>query len=201
MSPSGCASEAPDGFISAKLVGAAGARCAKLTGFAGRGAKACYKERINFMEVIMQRLQQAQVIRQVYVDAAIRAERGQCGLAVIVRDRRGAMVRWFGRVTGNLTNNEAEYAAAIFALQRLNSERQFPLVIFSDSLILVQQMRGEAATRSPELRKKQAELRRLAQGFALVRFQHIPRERNRLADALANEVVDGQSPAEVSDGH
>lgn len=132
--------------------------------------------------------------RHVFIDAAMRPERGQCGLAVIVRDRRGAVVRWFGTVAGKQTNNEAEYEAAIFALNQLHSERTRPIVIFSDSQILVNQMLGCAATRSPELQKKQAALRLLTRCFASVQFQHIRREHNRLADALANEVVDGESP-------
>jgi ribonuclease HI len=136
-------------------------------------------------------------LRQVYVDAAIRAERGQCGLAAIVRDTRGAVTQWLGTTTSRLTNNEAEYAAAIFALGQLKNDPARPVVVFSDSLILVHQMQGRAATRAPELRQKQAELRQLVAGFASVRFQHIQREHNRLADALANEVADGQSPVGV----
>jgi len=133
-------------------------------------------------------------VRQVYIDAAIRPEQGRCGLAAIVRDGRGAVVKWLGAVTSGQTNNEAEYEAAIFALNHLRGERARPLVLFSDSLILVQQMQGRAATKAPELQKKQAQLRLLLRGFASVRFQHIRREQNRLADALANEVVDGETP-------
>lgn len=133
-------------------------------------------------------------MREVYVDAAIRDGQGRCGLAAIVRDARGAVRQWWGGLAGRLTNNEAEYAAAIFALRRLQGGRTDAVVIYTDSLILVQQMQGRAATRSPDLQKKQAELRGLVRLFKAVHFQHISRERNRLADALANEVADGQIP-------
>ena len=130
----------------------------------------------------------------IYVDAAVRAERGQCGLAVIVRDERGAVRQWFGARTGRLTNNEAEYAAAILALQQLRREAHRPWLLCSDSQILVHQMQGKAATHSRELQRQQLELRRLVTEYKSLRFAHIPREQNRLADALANEVVDGESP-------
>lgn len=137
-------------------------------------------------------------LRQVYVDAAMRADIGRCGLAAVVRDPRGAVCQWWGGLAGRLTNNEAEYAAAIFALRRLRNARAQTVVVFSDSLILVHQMQGRAATRSPDLQKKQAELREMMRHFHSVSFQHVPRERNRLADALANEVADGQVlPVEV----
>jgi hypothetical protein len=55
-------------------------------------------------------------------------------------------------------------------------------------------MQGKAAIRSHGLQLKEAELRRLVAKFASVQFQHISREQNKLADALANEVVDGESP-------
>lgn len=134
--------------------------------------------------------------QKVFVDAAVRLERGQCGLAVIVRDMRGAVVQTWSAVAPTRTNNEAKYAAAILALQHLaRARRRAPLIVFSDSQILVQQMRGEAVTRAPGLRQKQAVLRALVLRFPSVQFKHIPREQNRLADALANEVVDGETPA------
>ena len=92
--------------------------------------------------------------RQVYVDAAIRDGAGRCGLAAIVRDARGTVHQWWGGLAGRLTNNEAEYAAAIFALRRLRGGSAGAVVIFSDSLILVQQMQGHAATRSPPRRHR-----------------------------------------------
>jgi ribonuclease HI len=132
--------------------------------------------------------------RQVYVDAAMRNDQGKCGLAAIVCDPRGAVQQLWGAVAGRLTNCEAEYAAAIFALRRLRGQRSRPIIVCTDSLILVDQMQGRAATRAPGLRLKQTELRALLREFANVSFQHIPRERNRLADALANEVADGRYP-------
>jgi ribonuclease HI len=93
-----------------------------------------------------------------------------------------------------MTNCEAEYAAAIFALRRLRCLGFRTVTLCSDSLVLVDQMTGRAATRAPGLRRKKGELLALLRDFNCVSFRHIPREHNRLADALANDVADGRVP-------
>ncbi|PJH75019.1 MAG: bifunctional RNase H/acid phosphatase, partial [Anaerolineae bacterium CG_4_9_14_0_8_um_filter_58_9] len=64
--------------------------------------------------------------------------------------------------------------------------------VYSDSQVVVQQMRGLATARAPAMRQAQARLRALIVQFEQVTFHHVPREQNRLADALANEVLDGK---------
>jgi ribonuclease HI len=133
-------------------------------------------------------------LRQVYVDAAMRSRLGKCGLGVIVRDPRGRVHQCWGALATRMTNCEAEYAAAIFALRRLRSLGFRTVTICSDSLVMVDQITGRAATRALGLRRKKEELLDLLRDFDSVCFQHIPREHNRLADALANDVADGRVP-------
>ena len=126
---------------------------------------------------------------QVYTDGAIRPEAGLSGLSAVVYDERGTIALWWYRAVEALTCNEAEYRAAIFALDQLLSFRPLALTIYSDSQVMVRQMRGEAVVRSPALRLLHHELRgRMAQ-FEAVTFQHITREQNRVADALAYEAI------------
>lgn len=129
----------------------------------------------------------------VYTDGAIRPKRGISGLGVIVKNGNGEILHWWSKRDGPLTNNEAEYAAVIFALERLRRIYVGEVDLYTDSLILVDQMRGRAATRAPGLRKAHAKTRALVTVYKRVRFHHIPRRRNRLADALANDAVDGFS--------
>lgn len=131
----------------------------------------------------------------IYTDGAIRPEKGISGLAAIVRDENGRICYWWSGRAGSLTCNEAEYAAAIFAieqLQRLRNARHLAeIALYSDSRVLVDQMNGRAAAHAPALRQANARLRALIAHFQKVSFHHIPRERNRLADALAYEAVCG----------
>ncbi len=130
----------------------------------------------------------------IYTDGAIRPERGLSGLAAIVRDETGKILHWWSRRDGKMTCNEAEYAAAILAFESLRATRGIPreVRVFSDSQVLVQQMSGRAAARAPGLRQAQMRLRGLTLEFEKVSFHYIPREQNRLADALANEAADGK---------
>ena len=127
-----------------------------------------------------------------HTDGAIRQERGASGLAAVAHDERGNLRALWTKQVGRLTCNEAEYAAAILALERLLPYKPAEIVLLSDSQVMVHQMTGIATAQSPKLKQKQAALRGLVTQFEQVTFRHIPREQNRLADALANEAADGK---------
>jgi ribonuclease HI len=131
----------------------------------------------------------------IHVDGAIRPERDLTGLAAVVRNTNGQILHWWCRQTGGMTNNEAEYAAAIFALEKVISipfsRRPHIIALYSDSCTLVDQMRGRALARASGLRRAKAHLASLASRFDRVTYHHITREHNRLADALAYDVLDG----------
>ena len=128
----------------------------------------------------------------VHTDGAIRIEIGVSGLAVVVHDEHGVIRHLWSRRAGRLTCNEAEYAAANLALEKLLPLKPLEVSIFSDSQVMVHQMNGLASAQSPKLKQAQARLRSLVVQFERVTFTHIPREENRLADALANEAADGK---------
>jgi len=128
---------------------------------------------------------------RVFTDGAIRPELGISGLAAIVRDEKGQVLTWFSKRAGEMTCNEAEYAAVQFALESVLVLRPQEIHIFSDSQVVVHQMSGIAAARAPALKQAQLRVRGLVARFVKVHFHHIPREKNRLADALANEAADG----------
>ena len=134
----------------------------------------------------------------IHTDGAIRLERGVSGLAAIVRDEKGRIIHWWSKREKRMTCNEAEYAAAIMAFEFLRALRINPreVKIFSDSQVMVHQMKGIASAHAPALREAQMRLRGLILQFERVTFHHIPREENRLADALANDAADGKESNE-----
>ena len=127
----------------------------------------------------------------VYTDGAIRQKAGSTGLAVVVEDDQGNILGWLARRTGPLTCNEAEYEAVLFALENLSTWQPHAAIFFSDSKVVVDQARGYAVARAPGMKQRLARLRLLQTDLPPISFRHIPRRRNRLADALANDVVDG----------
>lgn len=123
----------------------------------------------------------------VYTDGAIRNGMGRTGLGAVAFDEQGKVFQLWSQSADQMTNNEAEYRAAILALEALRPYRPARLQMFCDSKVLVDQMNGLARVRAVSLRGPNARLRALTMEFEQVTFQHIPRGRNRLADALANQ--------------
>ena len=64
------------------------------------------------------------------------------------------------------------------------------LKIFSDSELLVKQLRGEYKVRSPELRELYEEARARIRKLEKFQIEHVRRELNRAADRLANDAMD-----------
>jgi TolA-binding protein len=56
--------------------------------------------------------------------------------------------------------------------------------------LLVKQMRGQYKVRSPELQPLFERARKMSQSLESFRIDHVYREQNREADALANEAMD-----------
>ena len=93
---------------------------------------------------------------------------------------------------GIATNNTAEYAALLALLEHVGPLRPDSLTIRSDSELLIRQMRGEYRVKDAKLQILHAAARRLLNGLPRVVFEHVPREENRAADALANRAMDLQ---------
>jgi ribonuclease HI len=94
----------------------------------------------------------------------------------------------------NATNNVAEYAGAIRALERLRGfGYNGPVEIRGDSQLVIRQMKGEYQVRAPHLKEYHDRLAQLAATFAHVEWVWVPRDQNRRADALTKEALFGGS--------
>ena len=88
------------------------------------------------------------------------------------------------------TNNVAEYAGAICALEWLQSQGyRGPVVVRGDSQLVIRQMTGEYDVKAEHLKAYHARLQQLVAAFEAVRFEWIPRERNTRADALSKQAI------------
>jgi len=92
---------------------------------------------------------------------------------------------------GVATNNVAEYRAAIAGLQKALDLGAREVLLRADSRLLIEQLAGRFRVKNPTLIELHRQARSLAGRFAEVTFEHVPRERNRHADRLANLGVDG----------
>jgi ribonuclease HI len=113
----------------------------------------------------------------------------------VIRDPRGQVVAKLKKYIGRSTNNVAEYYGLIAALDYAQQHGIRALRVESDSELLVRQMRGQYKVKSPELRPLFERARKMAQTFDSFKIEHVYREQNAEADALANEALDETSGA------
>lgn len=125
-----------------------------------------------------------------YIDGASRNNPGRAGAGIyIVKD--GQSIVQQGYYLGIKTNNEAEYLAlllGLFAVKNL----LFPddkLTIISDSELLVRQMKHLYKVKRPQLKVFHSIACDMLHGINYS-FMHVLREKNKVADMLANKGID-----------
>ena len=134
------------------------------------------------------------------IDGGSRGNPGPASYGVVIRDPRGQVVAKLKKYIGRSTNNVAEYYGLIAALDYAQQHAIRALHVQSDSELLVRQMRGQYKVKSPELRPLFERASKMAQTFDSFKIEHVYREQNAEADALANEALDETSgrPATTS---
>jgi probable phosphoglycerate mutase len=125
-----------------------------------------------------------------YIDGGARGNPGPAAFGVRVEQPDGTVVEEFCRSIGIATNNVAEYRGLIAALEWAHQNGHRELHVRSDSLLLVQQMRGIYKVKNAGLQPLHAQARRLAAEIGLVTFEHVGRSHNAHADRLANAAMD-----------
>jgi ribonuclease HI len=130
---------------------------------------------------------------QANIDGGSRGNPGPASYGVVVRNERGEIVAKLKKYIGRMTNNVAEYYGLIAALDYAQSNGLRALRVESDSELLVQQMRGHYKVKSPDLRPLFERAKKMSQTLESFRIDHVYREQNTEADALANEALDETS--------
>jgi ribonuclease HI len=124
------------------------------------------------------------------IDGGSRGNPGPAAYGVVIRDGRGEIVAKLKKYIGRMTNNVAEYYGLIAALDYAESHRVKAIRIESDSELLVKQMRGLYKVKSADLQPLFERAQKMSKAFESFRIEHVYREQNREADALANEALD-----------
>jgi ribonuclease HI len=130
-----------------------------------------------------------------YIDGGARGNPGPAGFGVRVEQRDGTLVEEFSESIGVATNNVAEYRGLLAALEWARAHGHHALHVRSDSLLLVQQMRGVYKVKSVGLQPLHAKALLSAHQIGTVTYEHVRRESNTHADRLANAAMDGLAEA------
>lgn len=133
----------------------------------------------------------------IHIDGAARGNPGPAAFAFVIK-RPGMPTVEDKGCLGKLTNNVAEYTALVKALEKAAELGGLRLHIYSDSELLVKQMKGIYKVKNPDLLRLSSHARDLVERFEQVRFEHVPRERNAHADHLCNQALDGPAARPAS---
>jgi len=132
----------------------------------------------------------------IYTDGASRGNPGPAGAGVVVLDSKKNPLKKLSKFLGKKTNNEAEYLALIWALEKFKAlfgkkkAKSSKIELRTDSELVANQMNGEFKIEEEKLQKLFLRLWNLRLDFTKVEIKHVPREKNKKADRLANEALD-----------
>jgi probable phosphoglycerate mutase len=132
----------------------------------------------------------------VYIDGGSRGNPGDAAFGVWACDEDNRPVAAFGRFLGKMTNNEAEYSGLLAALQWAAQEDVQELHVWSDSELMVKQMKGQYRVKSANLKPLFEDAKRRTRSFARFAIEHVRREGNTEADRLANLAMDARGPVD-----
>lgn len=132
----------------------------------------------------------AATAHRINIDGASRGNPGPAAYGVLIRDARGETVAKLKKYIGRFTNNVAEYYGFIAAMDYALAHGVRAIRVESDSELLVKQMRGLYKVKSADLQPLYERAQKMSMGFDSFRIDHVYREQNREADALANEALD-----------
>ena len=107
-----------------------------------------------------------------------------------IEGARGEKVAELNEFLGVRTNNFAEYSALLAALEFALERGHRRLRVVADSELMVKQIKGQYQVKSPELRPLYDEAKRRIARLEKFEIQHVLRNKNKRADALANEAMD-----------
>ena len=126
---------------------------------------------------------QEPLLWKVYVDGA--ANQIGSGVGLVLVSPKQITIEKSLRLSFSATNNEAKYEVLLegmFMVQRMKGKA---VKIFSDSRLVVDQVKGELEARDERMQGYLSQIRHLQSGFESFSLLHVPRSGNIHADSLA----------------
>jgi ribonuclease HI len=128
----------------------------------------------------------------IFTDGGARGNPGPAAIGVVIKNESGKTLASYGEYIGEQTNNFAEYLALISGLKKCQKLEATEVDCMLDSELVAKQMKLEYKVKEPNLQKLFVQAHNLTLSFKKVKFYHIPREKNKEADAEVNKVLDRQ---------
>jgi ribonuclease HI len=127
---------------------------------------------------------------KIYTDGGSRGNPGDSACAYVICDLDDFVVEKSGFYLGMATNNQAEYYGFAKGLERARNLGIDKITLFSDSQLVVNQMKGLYKVKNQELAPLHQQVKALADSFEKIEFVYVPRELNKIADGEVNRILD-----------
>lgn len=125
---------------------------------------------------------------KIYSDGGARGNPGPAGIGVVIEIN--GQIKRYKKFIGTATNNQAEYQAVIYGLERAKALGATEVDCFLDSELVASQLNQKFKIKNQELGPLFVKVWNLSLGFTKVRYFHLRRQDNKDADRLVNEAID-----------
>jgi len=131
----------------------------------------------------------------IYTDGGSRGNPGLAAIGVILTNEKGNMIKEYAEKIGRATNNEAEYEAVIFGLQKAKlifggkKAKEMQIEMKMDSELVAKQLNGKYKILDRKIEQFFLKIWNLKIDFGEVKFTYISREKNIEADKLVNKAL------------
>jgi ribonuclease HI len=125
-------------------------------------------------------------------DGGSRGNPGPGALGVVISGEKGKP-KEYSHYLGEVTNNQAEYEAVIFGLQKAKALGIKEAELRIDSELIGKQLMGEYKIKDQDLQPLFIKAWNLRLDFKKIDIKIIPREQNKAADRLVNAELDGKN--------
>ena len=126
----------------------------------------------------------------VFVDGTSKGNPGKASYGFLIYDEKGKLLSKNGGRIGITTNNVAEYIALIMGIINCLQFKPKRLKIYTDSQLLVKQIKGEFKIKDQWLKRLYLIASSLLKSFEEFEIFYISREENKEADKLANSFIE-----------
>ena len=127
---------------------------------------------------------------KMYSDGGSRGNPGPSAGGFVILDMENNVVTKNGKYLGITTNNQAEYHSLKGGLEEAQRMGVRVVHVFMDSLLVINQMKGIYKIKNRDLWPIYQAIKNIEGSFEKINFTHVPRELNKLADAVVNETLD-----------
>ncbi|MEA2097800.1 MAG: ribonuclease HI family protein [Patescibacteria group bacterium] len=137
-----------------------------------------------------------------FTDGGSRGNPGPSAIGVVIENDKNEIVLKASKYIGETTNNVAEYEALILALQKAKGIfktqkiKKGNLECYLDSELVVRQLNHKYKIKDEGMQLLFIKVWNLMLEYSSVKFIHIPREKNKLADELVNKELDNQEKSD-----